>query len=211
MENVFSGVGLSLLWISSVWSLRLSLDCLTVDCSVHYQPRCCSSHHQAVGRSLKPLANWRFGSIFRNSIPPVRWVLTSQIWLKSHLVIAGHTKCQHLRRSLRWITPPLLRLLSMSSSTSNLETAAQLELLEVTATTWWLSPANSVRLSWVKITGTLRLSPLPAATSTCTMTSSASLACQPAPHRPMKNWGNKNCWSWPSRNCWRSRDSRPSE
>ena len=51
---------------------RLSLDCLAVDCTVHHQPRCCSSHHQAVGRSLKPLANWRFGSIFRNSIPPVR-------------------------------------------------------------------------------------------------------------------------------------------
>merc|ERR1719510_1334971 len=50
----------------------MSLDCLSVDCSFHHQARCCSSHHQALGRSLKPLANWRFGSIFRNSIPPVR-------------------------------------------------------------------------------------------------------------------------------------------
>ena len=50
----------------------MSLDCLRVDCTVQHQPRCCSSHHQALGRSLKPLANWRFGSIFRNSIPPVR-------------------------------------------------------------------------------------------------------------------------------------------
>merc|ERR1719330_601030 len=37
-----------------------------------WDPNCCSGAQQGIGRSIQPLANWRFGSIFRNSIPPVR-------------------------------------------------------------------------------------------------------------------------------------------
>jgi len=48
------------------------LGCLNIDCSRQYVESCCTARHQGVGRSLQPLANWRFGSIFRNSIPPVR-------------------------------------------------------------------------------------------------------------------------------------------
>lgn len=49
------------------------LSCLGVDCSsLHHAHSCCSAHSQARGRSLQPLANWKFGSVFRNSIPPTR-------------------------------------------------------------------------------------------------------------------------------------------
>jgi len=51
---------------------QYQLTCLNIDCSHQYVDTCCSARHQGVGRSLQPLANWRFGSIFRNSIPPVR-------------------------------------------------------------------------------------------------------------------------------------------
>ena len=51
------------------------LRCLAASCSApHPDPACCSSAAAATARSLQPMANWRFGSIFRNSIPPVRWV-----------------------------------------------------------------------------------------------------------------------------------------
>jgi len=49
-----------------------TLSCLSVNCQVKWDPNCCSGAQQGIGRSIQPLANWRFGSIFRNSIPPVR-------------------------------------------------------------------------------------------------------------------------------------------
>jgi len=49
-----------------------TLSCLTVNCQTKWDPNCCSGAQQGIGRSIQPLANWRFGSIFRNSIPPVR-------------------------------------------------------------------------------------------------------------------------------------------
>jgi len=49
-----------------------ALSCLSVNCQVKWDPNCCSGAQQGIGRSIQPLANWRFGSIFRNSIPPVR-------------------------------------------------------------------------------------------------------------------------------------------
>ena len=57
----------------AIYSLyRFRLECLSVDCSSQQYHTCCSSHSRGSARSLQPLANWRFGSIFRNSIPPVR-------------------------------------------------------------------------------------------------------------------------------------------
>jgi hypothetical protein len=49
-----------------------ALSCLSVNCQMKWDPHCCSGAQQGIGRSIQPLANWRFGSIFRNSIPPVR-------------------------------------------------------------------------------------------------------------------------------------------
>jgi len=49
-----------------------ALSCLSVNCQAKWDPNCCSGSQQGIGRSIQPLANWRFGSIFRNSIPPVR-------------------------------------------------------------------------------------------------------------------------------------------
>jgi len=49
-----------------------ALSCLSVNCQMKWDPNCCSGAQQGIGRSIQPLANWRFGSIFRNSIPPVR-------------------------------------------------------------------------------------------------------------------------------------------
>jgi len=49
-----------------------ALSCLSFNCQAKWDPNCCSGSQQGIGRSIKPLANWRFGSIFRNSIPPVR-------------------------------------------------------------------------------------------------------------------------------------------
>lgn len=49
-----------------------ALSCLSVNCQEKWDPNCCSGAQQGVGRSIQPLANWRFGSMFRNSIPPER-------------------------------------------------------------------------------------------------------------------------------------------
>jgi len=50
------------------------LSCMSIDCRScqNNAHRCCSSQHQGQSRSLQSMANWRFGSVFRNSIPPPR-------------------------------------------------------------------------------------------------------------------------------------------
>ena len=49
-----------------------NLHCIHVNCNYQHVEQCCSASSQNMGRSLSPLANWRFGSVFRNSIPPAR-------------------------------------------------------------------------------------------------------------------------------------------
>ena len=68
-------IGLIIVSMSRYSGYQLS--CLSVDCSLHHAHTCCSAHSQARGRSLQPLANWRFGSVFRNSIPPTRYNFNS--------------------------------------------------------------------------------------------------------------------------------------